>query len=190
MTGAAQLVATHPGQVIVAQSVSSFLPSNREALTLQFLSSDATHLLFIDADVGWTASDAERLLAANKEFVTAIYAKKQPSQAPDAVFLGAWEGDLVEVEHTGFGFALLARSGVERIVASHPELRYDTPVGAGFAFWSPQFDGKYYSEDVTFCARWRALGGKVWAHSRVVLKRYGDTTYLPRGIPANPGTGR
>jgi hypothetical protein len=37
-------------------------------------------------------------------------------------------------------------------------------------------EGRYYSEDWTFCENWRDLGGKVWVDKRVLLKHTG--TYV------------
>jgi uncharacterized protein (DUF2126 family) len=37
-------------------------------------------------------------------------------------------------------------------------------------------EGRYYSEDWTFCENWRDLGGKIWVDKRVLLKHTG--TYV------------
>jgi len=37
-------------------------------------------------------------------------------------------------------------------------------------------EGRYYSEDWTFCENWRDLGGKVWVDKRILLKHTG--TYV------------
>jgi hypothetical protein len=33
--------------------------------------------------------------------------------------------------------------------------------------------GHYLSEDWTFCRRWQALGGEIWAHSKTLLNHVG-----------------
>ena len=38
-------------------------------------------------------------------------------------------------------------------------------------------EGRYYSEDWTFCENWRDLGGKVWVDKRILLKHTGTYTY-------------
>ena len=38
-------------------------------------------------------------------------------------------------------------------------------------------EGRYYSEDWTFCENWRDLGGEVWVDKRVLLKHTGTFTY-------------
>ncbi len=168
--------------MLFANISNSYRPLARDQLTGMFLRSNATHLLWVNSDMGWAASDVHALVLANTDFITGIYAKKGPEGAPAAAFLERREGDLIEVLHTGAGFMLLRRSCVERMVAAHPELVYDTPEGPLCALWAPQFDGHSYSEERTFCAHWRALGGTIWAHSQVVLKRFGETVFMPEGF--------
>ena len=123
-----------------------------------------------------------KLLLANKDFVSGIYARKQPDNAPASALLENREGDLIECHHAAAGFLLLTRACVERLVSAHPELEYKTPHGKAWALWSPVFNGKPYSEDTAFSARWRALGGRIWAHSKVLLKHYGEAMYFPSSL--------
>jgi len=111
--------------------------------------------------------------------VAGLYAKKTEDRALATPLRGEREGALVEAPYAAAGFLLLTRACIERLVEAHPELAYDTPQGRAFALWSPVFDARPYGEDAAFCKRWRALGGKIWAHTQVVLKHYGDSAYLP-----------
>ena len=77
---------------------------------------------------------------------------------------------------------LLKRACIERLEQAHPELRYETTTGPAYALWSPRFEGQVYSEARTFCSYWRALGGKIWAHTRVLLKWHGETVHVPDGF--------
>jgi len=182
LAGAVQMSAAAPGQLIVGTYTNSFLPVSRDLLTAQFLRSPATHMLCVDSDIGWSPADVEKLLAANKDFVSGIYARKQADGAPASFLLDTREGDLIECQHAAAGFLLLTRACVERLVSAHPELEYKTPHGATWALWSPVFNGKPYSEDTAFSARWRALGGRIWAHSQVLLRHYGEKMYFPSGF--------
>jgi hypothetical protein len=177
-----QMTAAAPGQLIMSTFEGSFLPVNRDMLTARFLRSHATHMRCVDSDIGWGPSDVEKLLRANKDFVAGLYARKQPDGRLASSILKGQDGELVECLHAAAGFLLLTRACVEQMVAAHPELEYKTPQGPAWALWSPVFTGGPYGEDTSFCARWRALGGKIWAHSQVVLKHYGDAAYLPRGF--------
>jgi hypothetical protein len=186
LAGAVQLSAMLPGQLIVSTYTSSFLPVSRDVLTAQFLTSPATHMLCVDSDIGWAPSDVEKLLHANKDFVSGIYARKQANAAPASALLDTREGDLIECHHAAAGFLLLTRACVARMTAAHPELQYRTPHGTLCALWSPAFNGKPYGEDTAFCGRWRALGGRIWAHSQVLLRHYGESMYFPQGFGPPP----
>lgn len=186
LAGAVKMSAAAPGQLIVSTYSNSFLPVSRDLLTAQFLRSPASHMLCVDSDIGWGPADVQKLLLANKDFMSGIYARKQPDRAPASALLEAREGDLIECQHAAAGFLLLTRACIERLVNAHPELEYKTPHGKAWALWSPVFNGKPYSEDTAFSARWRALGGKIWAHSQVLLEHYGEAMYFPQsqGEPA------
>ena len=190
MTGAVQMSLAAGDRFIVNKFTGSYMPGNRDSLTHNFLRSAATHMLCVDPDIGWGPEHVEALAAANKDFITGIYAKKQPDRAIAQALLVAREGDLLEAHYTSPAFLLLARGCVERLVEAHPELVYDAGGERVCSIWSPSFEGQPYSEDMSFCARWRALGGRIWAHSRVVLKRYGDTVLLPRGFAEPRGPER
>ena len=179
MAGAIELARAAPGRLIIAKFSAPFLPVSRDVLTAHFLRSPATHLLCVDSDIGWSAADVERLLSADKDFVAGLYAKKTEDRALATPLRGEREADLIEAPFAAAGFLLLTRACIERLVAAHPELGYDTPQGRAWALWSPLFDARPYGEDAAFCQRWRRLGGKIWAHTKVVLTHYGDCAYLP-----------
>lgn len=54
----------------------SLVERARNILVARFLESDATHLLFIDADIGFRAESVFRLVEADKDVATAVYPKK------------------------------------------------------------------------------------------------------------------
>ena len=186
MMGAVQMSLSAAGRFIVNKFTGSYMPANRDTLTHNFLRSGASHMLCVDPDIGWAPEHVAALSAANEDFVTGIYAKKQGDRTPALALLEQRQGELIEAQHTAPGFLLLTRSCLERLVAAHSELVYDAGTERICALWSPVFDGQTYSEDLTFCARWRALGGRIWAHSGVVLKRYGESVRLPHLSGAAP----
>ncbi|MEN9359275.1 MAG: hypothetical protein RL095_810 [Verrucomicrobiota bacterium] len=55
---------------------SSIITSARNSLVEKFLESKATHLLFLDADIGFQAHDVFQLLAFDKDIIGATYPKK------------------------------------------------------------------------------------------------------------------
>lgn len=184
MMGALQMSLAAAGRFIIHKSTGSYMPQNRDLLTHRFLGSSATHLLCVDPDIGWEPLHVNALARANKDFVSGVYPMKQPHRALSASLLAKREGELVAASHTAAGFLLLTRTCIERMVAAHPELVYGDGDERVCSLWSPRFEGGLYSEDLTFCARWRALGGEIWAHSGVVLKRYAESVL---SLPSMPG---
>jgi hypothetical protein len=55
----------------------SLITRARNALTHQFLKSDSTHLMFIDADIKFNAADIIPMLSVDKEIICGIYPKKE-----------------------------------------------------------------------------------------------------------------
>lgn len=153
------------------------LARQRDRLVAEFIASDCTHLLFVDSDMGWTCEDAIRLVKTGKEFIGGAYCRKSAAKPLTARLLDAWEGDLVEASHVGTGFLLIERVAVERMLAGYIA---DTYESAGQRFVSLfQQDHDEGTEDVAFCRRWRAIGGRVWMHTGVVLPHYdGGTAYV------------
>ena len=119
----------------------------RNELTHTFLRSEATHLLFIDADIGFAPQAALRLLAADCDVAAVAYPLKQidwakVQRAADAKranlesssldFAVTWEGERITVRPDGFarvryagtGFLMIKRAVIERLCAAHPELKY------------------------------------------------------------------
>jgi hypothetical protein len=101
-------------------------------------------------------------------------------------FEGAETGPdhLQEVTKTGTGFLLIKREVFEKLNA-HPAVRpFVNDIGLPTElnphmktyFDTAVREGRYYSEDWTFCENWRDLGGKVWVDKRVLLKHTG--TYV------------
>src|ERR1700761_8933584 len=55
----------------------SLVPNARNVLTHQFLESKATHLMWIDSDIGFNAMDIVSMLIADRHIVCGIYPKKE-----------------------------------------------------------------------------------------------------------------
>ena len=171
------------GRIVIELEKGSFLPRQRDQLTRRFFDSGASHMLCVDSDIGWRASHVEALLATGKDFISGIYAIKDGRGDVPFSFTGERQGELLGCEWAPGGFLLVARPVVERMMGAYQGLQYKAGTGTRLtALWSMMFDPDtpYSSEDVSFCKRWRRLGGEIWAHSGVVLKHYGETVYLPR----------
>ncbi|MDB5442375.1 MAG: hypothetical protein JWP73_751 [Phenylobacterium sp.] len=194
------------------------IPRARARLAAAFLAhAEATHLLFIDADIGFAPENAWRLLAAEKDLAAGVYPIKhldweriRAAAAAGAADLQAAslsyvvrfiphpqnavevENGVAKVAYVGTGFLLIRRAAVQRVVDAHPELVATLDDGAAIPMvFEPMIEpetGEYLSEDYAFCRRFRDLGGEIWADVEARLTHVGHATYSGSLIQAlKPG---
>ena len=169
----------------------SLINRARNTLTAKFLDMpDASHLMFIDADIGWEPWHLLVLLNRNVDVIGGLYPMKTINTGLKHVvngFEGAEEGPdgLHEVSKAGTGF-LLIKKEVFAKMAAHPAVKsYKNDIGL-----DPKYDqylrtyfdtavrqNRLYSEDWTFCENHRDLGGKIWVDKRVLLRHTGTYTF-------------
>jgi hypothetical protein len=164
----------------------SLITRARNTLTAKFLNNpDSTHLMFVDADIGWEPWHLLVMLNADKDVIGGLYPMKSlPIKWCVNGFEGAEvseDGNLQEVSKTGTGFLLMKRHVFEKL-KSHPlvkpfknDIGLDPALDANMKtyFDTAVRENRYYSEDWMFCENWRDIGGKVWVDKRVLLKHMG-----------------
>ena len=120
----------------------------RNTLTSHFLATpQATHILFIDADISFEPENVFRLLAARKPVAAGIYplkayywdkvcrerlAQGEPIESAGLHYVGKLEtgerllreGDFATAVHAGTGFMLIERATIEQMQEGYPETRY------------------------------------------------------------------
>jgi hypothetical protein len=148
----------------------------------------ATHFMFIDADIRFQPESILQMIAYDKEVIGGLYPKKALpvnyviNLKPETKI----QGDIFTVDTMGTGFLLFKRSVYEKLIQAHPECKYVDDVGLGkqyepmmYSIFDVQIDerGHYLSEDWLFCRRWQKLGGEIWAHSKVLLNHVGHYEY-------------
>ncbi len=167
----------------------SLISRARNTLTAKFLCTEgSTHLMFIDADIGWEPWHLLVMLNAQKDVIGGLYPMKSlpvkwcvngiPGVEPSP------DSNLVEVSKTGTGFMLIKRDVFDKM-NGHPAVKpFANDIGLPVElnpYMKTYFDtavreGRYYSEDWTFCENWRDLGGQIWVDKRVLLRHTG--TYV------------
>jgi hypothetical protein len=167
----------------------SLISRARNTLVAKFLhNKDSTHLMFIDADIGWEPWHLLVLLNRDVDVIGGLYPMKTlPVKWVVNGFEGAEEGPdgLQEVSKTGTGFMLVKRHVFDKL-NSHPATKpFNNDIGLPVElnpYMKTYFDtavreNRYYSEDWTFCENWRDLGGKVWIDKRVLLRHSGSYVF-------------
>jgi hypothetical protein len=164
----------------------SLVPRARNNLVAKFLANkDATHLMFVDADIAWEPESVLRMILHDKGVVCGAYPmKSEPIKYVLNVLKGAQHSHpLYEVSTAGTGFMLIKREIIEALVAAMPETKYRDSLSLGerfephmYALFDTIIDehGYYLSEDWTFCKRVREKINKpIWIDSEVKLDHLG-----------------
>jgi hypothetical protein len=170
----------------------SLISRGRNTLTAKFLGTeeykDATHLFFLDVDIGWKPWQLLSMLMRKVDVIGGVYPMKC---LPLKWVVNGLEGvmpdenGLQEVSKTGTGFLLIKRDVFEKM-KEHPSCKaYKNDIGLPEHYdqhLRTYFDacvreGRYLSEDWTFCSNWRDLGGKIYIDNRIRLHHTGSFTY-------------
>lgn len=190
--GIPKAILTLPGEAEVYRA--------RNNLMAYFMASEHSHMLCIDSDVHWKAEDVLRLLISGHEIVMGTYPRKklpepgQPMSYPIHWKLPTADGKFetcptcgsVAIEGGPAGFMMIRRSVGEKMSAAYPDLKYDGEGSVAdvsdhlYGFYNPMIEGRtMWSEDLSFCRRWRSIGGDVWLDPAIELDHQG--TYIFKG---------
>ena len=170
----------------------------RNELATCFLTEGAaTHLVFIDSDIEWQPDDLLRLLSHDVDIAVGAYAYRgvrdgssaycEPNRAPDGKVIRDPRTGLIEICAAGAGFLSIRRQALMKIMAAYPEEKINDPhstLPASIQRWQFNFfptivdqHGRMLGEDVSFFARWRNIGGKVWLDPSIRLRHHGMHGY-------------
>lgn len=181
----------------------SNLPFGRNRILAQFMASECTDLICIDADNSSDCASLMRLVCHPVDFVGAMYLKKVQNPATGAL-MEKWAGEfldspddgrlqgynadlgLLEVKRLPAGFMRITRKAVQRMINECGVVEYDHDLPDGRVlhihrlfenFW----DGKQdVGEDFTFCDRWRSIGGQVWCDPELKVDHHGPAVWKGR----------
>lgn len=164
----------------------SIITMARNSLVNQFLKSDCTELLFIDADVIPTTDDIMRLLAQStgRDITAGMY----PRRAKDRKFFMdfyldeqdelVFEDAMMRANRVGTGFMWVNRHVIEKIAKGSQT--YLGPDGAGEianVFEFSMRDGKFVGEDYYFCDKAGMLGYEVWIDVEICIPHLGQEEF-------------
>lgn len=167
----------------------SLITKARNMLAANFLESDCTDLLFVDADIVVNPEAVIRLLAlsTDKDITAGMYTRRAEDKK---FFLDVYldEDNALEFDNNGMlralnvatGFMLIRRHVLEKLAANHPEWTYfnDTYQRNESAIFDFSLvNGQYIGEDYTFCARARAEGFTVFIDPDITLPHVGSQEY-------------
>lgn len=143
-----------------------FLDLARNELVDRFLKSEATDLLFVDADVGWDAKVVTRILSYDEEVVGGLVPKRDAtcdSSFHQNALTGVMSKDhLFQCKEIPTAFLRIKRSAFEKI--SKPYFK----IGS---------NEKDFGEDIYFCRKWIASGNFMWIDSDITFTHRGGKAW-------------
>lgn len=179
----------------------------RNLLVANFLQTDYTHFLFVDADIGFSPNDVTSMIEADVDVIAGTYPMKVVNWARvhRAAIDGAKPRDLhkysafhtfrpikdetqeipldrpYEVAHVATGFMLIKRSVFECLSSKVVDYEYihpkDPPVRVKKYFDTQVIDGVLYGEDSAFCKLARENGIRVYLAPWVCLPHAGTFSF-------------
>ena len=170
----------------------------RNYLTSVFLTTQYTHLLFIDSDVEFGPDIGLRMLVADKDIITTPYRVKderidQPRYTvkfADPKVVPILPGGLVEIEAGPTGLMLIHRRVFEKIIKNRPDLKIKNSANQAlketekshsyyYNFFDFAFeDGYTWGEDVSFCKLARKEGFKLYANTESMTAHRGEFAWI------------
>lgn len=149
----------------------SFIHQSRNSIFYQAAEGD--YLLFVDADIVFSAEDLEKLIALDKDIAAGYYFVRYPPYPP--VVFNRDEDKYVPVmdfpkepftcDGTGMGFMLI-KTIVIREWCSHD--RGEGPFDYVQSH-NTVFGAQIWGEDISFCQRMREMGKEIWIHPNVCV---------------------
>jgi predicted O-methyltransferase YrrM len=145
----------------------------RNRLVQEFLLTDCTDLVFIDADVSWDPESLIALVSYDCDIVGGIYPYRREGTAssfnmPILMIPGEIKPNdqgLIQVAGLPTGFMRIRRRVLETLArnAQHYHNDGDRRSMIPLLFERTYKDGTRWGGDLSFCHKWIADGGKVWA---------------------------
>ena len=137
-------------------------------------------IFYIDSDISWDPQQFLRILNHPVDFVAGIYPKKSEVEDYPVNLMGEakTEKGLIEVASVPTGFLRLSKNAVNILWKSCPAYTISQdPKVFKHVFQTGVVGGRYISEDILTCLKWRELGHKVWLDPFVTLAHSGHRTW-------------
>lgn len=171
--------------VIKIHSSGSLLVAERNRLVKAFLSTDCTHMLCIDSDLGWPSQAIIAMIDHDVDFVAGSY----PARGENIFLfrpvynennsLITCDKKLVKMEYIPAGFMLIKRCVFEKIIQDNPEIYFcpkDTASKdeCGHLIFNTEVkDGEFWGEDFVFCRMARNSGFEIWVDPMIEFDHAG-----------------
>lgn len=187
------LRALEVGGARVVRTQGTGIAKMRSELAEQALRTNASHFMWIDSDIAFDPHNVTKLASHNQDFVSGPYFQRRsggkavfkPLDQSQPIILGTG-GKLIELMSCGFGFVLTSREVFVRVGKDLPILK------GGFRpyFFESLVDDNgvldWTSEDISFCAKTRAQGIRIFCDMSIRLFHIGSYLYSAEDAQPKP----
>lgn len=173
---------------LVADVGNACIADCRGVIATNFLHSDSDVLVFVDSDVAWQEGGLLTLIDHPVDCVAGIYPMRVDPLKWSVHYLDRpelWadpQTGLLEVAAVPAGFWKLSKQCVQKMAESYPQT-YAHAQAHNQRFY-PWFEsvideakGWKLGEDISFCWRWREIGGNVWCDPEIEMGHIGNKIF-------------
>ena len=168
--------------VAVYMSYDALVQRARNDIIKMAFDSKVDDLVFIDCDQDWNPADFFKLLSHNVAVVGAPVPKKSDMESYNVKLLGEWkieDNGLAEIDGIGTGFMRIRKDAIAKVVENsdvYQESHKSEPTPNVFEVVVK--DGQLISEDITFCNKWKTLGGKIYLDPTINVAHTGVKRWI------------
>jgi hypothetical protein len=175
----------------------SLIPRGRNAAAARFINnSKATHLIFIDTDIVFSAKDILKLIEADLSVIGGVYPKKYLKEntakypvdfTVNGSVFNTQTPEILEAEYVPTGFMCIKKETLLTIIEKNKDIEYinnidayttETNIFHDFFRCVINPETKHYlSEDYSFCELCKKSEIKVYIYTNITLKHIGKHMY-------------
>ncbi len=183
---------------ICIHSSGSLLVAERNRLNKAFLKTDCTHMLCIDADLGWPPEAVLAMLSYDLDFVGGSYPARgeniflfRPEYNENGSIITN-EKNLLKMKYIPAGFMLIKRCVIEKLheVFAHEYFKPKNPDEAhedGFCIFNTEVrNGEFWGEDFVFCRKVRECGFNIWVDPLIEFDHNGTRGQMAACLTNDP----
>ena len=177
-----KLYEVHP----IFMSYDSLVQRARNDLIKIAVEQDYDYLFFIDSDMIWEPQWVDELINTPVDVISGTARKKTDNELSFAIkikkdFENAkrlpTNPDVMEVTGTGMAFTKITKKAFTDIWNLSPKYKNGEREGRMVFDIGIDNDGELYSEDTSFCNKWKSLGGTTWVNISMTCGHIGSKVF-------------
>ncbi len=142
---------------------------------------DFDELVYVDADIAWGPDQLLKLLSHPVDVVGGIYPKKTPQEDYPVNFISdkiKLQDGLLEVASLPTGFLRISKQAIKIFWEKSSSYTVNKENEEYKMVFEPGIvGGRFISEDIIFCLKWREWGYKVYLDPYIKLSHIGPNVY-------------